>query len=65
MSIRYNPEKANIDDTTSRAELLARIHDDVHCLDRAFRAHVEAFVETNGTLCPPSPGAFPVAHLMP
>ena len=50
MSIRYKPETANIDDTTARAELLARIYDDVHCLDRAFRPHVEAFVETNGTL---------------
>ena len=50
MSIRYKPETANIDDTTSRTELLARIYDDVHCLDRAFRPHVEAFVETNGTL---------------
>ena len=50
MSIRYKPETANIDDTTARTELLARIYDDVHCLDRAFRPHVEAFVETNGTL---------------
>ena len=50
MSIRYKPETADIDDTTSRTELLARIYDDVHCLDRAFRPHVEAFVETNGTL---------------
>ena len=50
MSIRYKPETANIDDTTARKELLARIYDDVHCLDRAFRPHVEAFVETNGTL---------------
>ena len=37
MSIRYKPETANIDDTTARTELLARIYDDVHCLDRAFR----------------------------
>ena len=50
MSIMYKPETANIDDTTARTELLARIYDDVHCLDRAFRPHVEAFVETNGTL---------------
>ena len=50
MSIRHKPETANIDDTTARTELLARIYDDVHCLDRAFRPHVEAFVETNGTL---------------
>ncbi len=50
MSIRYKPEMANIDDTTARTELLARIYDDVHCLDRAFRPHVEAFVETNRTL---------------
>ena len=50
MSIRYKPEKAYIDDTTSHTKLLARIYDDVHCLDRAFRPHVEAFVETNGTL---------------
>ena len=50
MSIRYKPETANIDDTTARTELLARIYDDVHCLDRAFRPHVEAFVETNRTL---------------
>ena len=50
MSIRYKPETANIDDTTARTELLARIYDDVHCLDRAFRPHVEAVVETNGTL---------------
>lgn len=50
MSIRYKPETANIDDTTARTEMLARIYDDVHCLDRAFRPHVEAFVETNGTL---------------
>ena len=50
MSIRYKPETANIDDTTARTELLARIYDDVHCLDCAFRPHVEAFVETNGTL---------------
>ena len=50
MSIRYKPETANIDDTPARTELLARIYDDVHCLDRAFRPHVEAFVETNGTL---------------
>ena len=50
MSIRYKPETANIDDTTARTELLARIYDGVHCLDRAFRPHVEAFVETNGTL---------------
>ena len=50
MSIRYKPEMANIDDTTGRTELLARIYDDVHCLDRAFRPHVEAVVETNGTL---------------
>ena len=50
MSIRYKPETANIDDTTARTELLARIYYDVHCLDRAFRPHVEAFVETNGTL---------------
>ncbi len=50
MPIRYKPETANIDDTTARTELLARIYDDVHCLDRAFRPHVEAFVETNGTL---------------
>ena len=50
MSIRYKPETADIDDTTARTELLARIYDDVHCLDRAFRPHVEAFVETNGTL---------------
>ena len=50
MSIRYKPETANIDDTTARTELLARFYDDVHCLDRAFRPHVEAFVETNGTL---------------
>ena len=50
MSIRYKPETANIHDTTARTELLARIYDDVHCLDRAFRPHVEAFVETNGTL---------------
>ena len=50
MSIRYKPETANIDDTTAGTELLARIYDDVHCLDRAFRPHVEAFVETNGTL---------------
>ena len=50
MSIRYKPETANIDDTTARKELLARIYDDVHCLNRSFRPHVEAFVETNGTL---------------
>ena len=50
MSIRYKPETANIDDTTLRTELLPRIYDDVHCLDRAFRPHVEAFVETSGTL---------------
>ena len=50
MSIRYKPETANIDVTTALTELLARIYDDVHCLDRAFRPHVEAFVETNGTL---------------
>ena len=50
MSIRYKPETANIDDTTARTELLARIYDDVHCLDRAFRPHVKGFVETNGTL---------------
>ena len=49
MSIRYKPEKANIDDTISRVELLARIYDGVRCLDRAFRPHIEAFVETHGT----------------
>ncbi|MGC6497401.1 MAG: DUF4268 domain-containing protein [Candidatus Puniceispirillaceae bacterium] len=49
MSIRYKPETANIDDATSRTALLARIYDDVHCLDRAFRPHIEAFVEINGT----------------
>jgi len=50
MSIRYKTEKADIDDATSLTELLARVYDNLHCLDRTFRPHIEAFVETNGTL---------------
>ena len=50
MSVSYNSEKADIDDPASRAEVIARIYDKVHRLDRAFRPHIEAFVETHGTL---------------
>ena len=48
MSVSYNSEKAYIDDSALRAEVIARIYDKVHRLDRAFRPHIEAFVETHG-----------------
>ena len=50
MSVSYISDKADIDDTASRAEVIARIYDKVHRLELAFRAHIEAFVETHGTL---------------
>lgn len=50
ISVSYVSEKADIDDPASRAEVIARIYDKVHRLELAFRPHIEAFVETHGTL---------------
>lgn len=48
-SISYSSEPADIDDPTSRATIIKKIHDKVHRLDRAFCPHVKAFVATHGT----------------
>ena len=50
MSVSYISDKADIDDPASRAEVIARIYDKVHRLELTFRRHIEAFVETHGTL---------------
>ena len=50
MSVNYNSEKADIDDLASRADVIARIYDKVHRLDRAFRLQIDEFVKIHGTL---------------
>ena len=50
MSVSNNSEKADIDDPALRAEVIARIYDKVHRLDRAFRPHIDEFVKIHGTL---------------
>jgi hypothetical protein len=50
MSVSYISEKADIDDPASRAEVIVRSYDKVYRLELAFRPHIEAFVETHGTL---------------
>ena len=50
VAVSYPPEPVDIDDIGSRAEVIAKVYDRVHRMDRAFRPHIEAFVETHGTL---------------
>ena len=50
ISVSYISQKADIDDSASRAKVIAKIYDKVHRLELAFRPHIEAFVETHGTL---------------
>lgn len=50
ISISYEPEPVNLDDSISREATMGQIYDKVHRLELAFRPHIEAFVETHGTL---------------
>ena len=50
ISVSYISQKADIDDSASRAKVIAKIYDKVHRLELAFRPHIEEFVETHGTL---------------
>jgi hypothetical protein len=50
ISISYEPEPVNLDDSISREATIGQIYDKVHRLELAFRPHIEAFVETHGTL---------------
>lgn len=50
ISISCSPASADIDDPTLREAVIKQIYAKVHCLDKAFRPHVEAFVEKHGTL---------------
>ena len=50
MSVSHISDKADIDNPASRVEVIARLYDNVHRLELAFRPHIEAFVETHGTL---------------
>lgn len=50
ISVSYISQKGDVDDSASRAKVIARIYDKVHRLELAFRPHIEEFVETHGTL---------------
>ena len=50
ISISYEPEPVNLDNSISREATIGQIYDKVHRLELAFRPHIEAFVETHGTL---------------
>ena len=50
ISVSYSSEPADIDDPASRAEVIAKIYDRVHRMDRAFRPHIDTFVRKHGTL---------------